>query len=59
MVDVIKKVLNGLIIKRIIKNIEIAEHVHIFFVESENIIKLKGASKSIYFILYYFFITII
>jgi len=45
--DVKKKLLNGLIIKRIIKTIEIVEHIQIFFVESVNIIKLNGISLSI------------
>jgi hypothetical protein len=35
------KLLNGLIINAIIRNIEIAEQVHIFFVSSVNVIKLK------------------
>ena len=35
------KLLNGLIINAIIRNIEIAEQLHIFFVSSVNVIKLK------------------
>jgi hypothetical protein len=38
---------DSIIIKRIIKNIETAEQVHIFFVESVNIIKLNGTLVSI------------
>jgi hypothetical protein len=45
--DVLKKLLNGLIIKRTIIKIDEAEHIHTFFVESVNINKLKGVSEFI------------
>jgi hypothetical protein len=45
--DVLKKLLNGLIMKSTIIKIEVAEHIHTFFVESVNIIKLNGVSESI------------
>jgi len=45
--DVLKKLLNGVIIKRIIMNIEVAEHKQTFLVESVNIIKLNGVEESI------------
>jgi hypothetical protein len=41
MIEVTKKLLNGLIINNIIRKIEMAEQVHIFFVSSVNVIKLK------------------
>jgi hypothetical protein len=41
MVEVMKNLLNGLIINNIIRNIEMAEQVHIFLVSSVNVIKLK------------------
>jgi hypothetical protein len=45
--EVLKNLLNGLIIKRTIIKIELAEHKQIFLVESVNIIKLKGVEESI------------
>jgi hypothetical protein len=45
--DVLKKLLNGLIIKRIIIKIDVAEHMHTFFVSLVNSNKLNGVSVSI------------
>jgi hypothetical protein len=45
--EVLKKLLNGLIIKRTIMIIDVAEQKHIFLVELVNIVKLNGASVSI------------
>jgi hypothetical protein len=45
--EVLKNLLNGLIIKITIIKIELAEHKHTFLVESVNIIKLKGVDESI------------
>jgi hypothetical protein len=45
--DVLKKLLNGLIIKRIIIKIDVAEHIHTFFVSFVKSIKLNGVSVSI------------
>jgi hypothetical protein len=44
--DVLKKLLNGLITKRKIIKIEVAEHIHTFFVSFVNIIKLNGGISS-------------
>jgi hypothetical protein len=45
--DVLNNLLNGLIIKRTIMNIEVAEHKQTFLVVSVNIIKLNGVDESI------------
>jgi hypothetical protein len=45
--DVLKKLLNGLIINKTIIKIEVAEHIHIFLVSLVNIVKLNGVSESI------------
>jgi hypothetical protein len=45
--EVLKNLLNGLIVKRTIIKIELAEHKQTFLVESVNIIKLKGVEESI------------
>jgi hypothetical protein len=45
--DVLKKLLNGVITKRTIIIIDVAEHIHTFLVESVNIVKLNGVSESI------------
>jgi len=39
--DVLKKLLRGLIIKRIIKTIDVTEHKQIFFVVFEKMFELK------------------
>jgi hypothetical protein len=41
--DVLKKLLNGLIIKRTMIKIDVAEHMQTFFVSSVKSIKLNGA----------------
>ena len=45
--EVLKKLLNGLITKRTIIIMDVAEHIHMFLVESVNIVKLNGALLSI------------
>ena len=45
--DVLKKLLNGLITKRTIIEMEMAEHVHTFLVMSVNIVKLNDLFESI------------
>ncbi len=40
--DVLKKLLNGVMMNRTIRNIEIAEHIHTFFVVSVKTVKLKA-----------------
>jgi hypothetical protein len=45
--DVLKKLLNGLIINKTIIKIEVAEHIHIFLVSLVNIVRLNGVSESI------------
>jgi len=47
--DVLKKLLNGLIMKRVIIIIEVAQHKQPFLVALEKIIKLNGVVGSIYF----------
>jgi len=42
--DVLKKLLSGLIIKSMIKIIDVSEHKQIFFVVFENIFELKVVS---------------
>jgi len=46
-VDVLKKLLNGLMTNNIIIKIDIAEHIHTFFVSSVKIVKLNGLGESI------------
>jgi hypothetical protein len=46
-IEVLKKLLNGLIMNKTIIKIEVAEHKQTFLVESVNIIKLKGVLVSI------------
>jgi hypothetical protein len=46
--DVKKKLLNGLIINKTIKKIDIAEEVHTFFVVSVKVVKLKCVFEFIY-----------
>ena len=45
--DVLNKFPNGLMINITMIKIDIAEHIHIFLVESVKIIKLKGDSATI------------
>jgi hypothetical protein len=45
--DVLKKLLNGLIINKTMIPIEKAEHIHTFFVTSVKIVKLNKFSESI------------
>jgi hypothetical protein len=40
--DVLKKLLSGVIMNRTIKNIEIAEHIHTFFVVFVKTVKLNA-----------------
>jgi len=50
--DVKKKLLNGLIINKIIKKMDIAEQVHTLFVVSVKAVKLKCSFEFIYIIKY-------
>jgi len=49
-IDVIKNLLNGLIINNTIRKIDIAEHVHTLLVVSVKVFKLKCSSEFIYII---------
>jgi hypothetical protein len=55
-IDVKKKLLNGLIMNRTMKNIDKAENVHTFLVVSVNVVKLKCSFEFIYIINYIKFI---